>query len=454
MRRYMERARGSVFVRNAAWLFAGQGLSFVLQAVSFIVLARLLKTVEYGVLAGAVALVTILSQYGSLGAGQLFMRYVSPDHSRFRQYWGNALLSVAAMGGLLVLALRLAGPWLIHRESLSTLLLIGIGECVFVQITTCASMVFQTFEKMRTSALLNLLTSLLRCVLAVGMLFGMHRATAAQWAIGSLLVSAVVAVVAIWVVTRSYGLPIFVPRLLTKNAGEGFVFSISGSTTSVYNDIDKVVLSHYGMNAANGIYSMAYRVVNIASMPIMSLVGAAFPRFFQLGVNGAAATVRPAATLLKRTMFIGALAAVVMFAAAPILPRLAGPSYTESIRALRWLCLIPLLRCFHLSAGDALSGAGDQKFRLLTQSTAAVTNLLLNLYLVPRYSWLGAAWASIITDGTLGAMNWIALLFLARRDKNDPPKPRVDVPVPPTDLTTVLAESPDMSGAVLPGQAT
>ncbi len=419
LRSFVQRARGSVFVQNAAWLFAGQGLSFVLQAVSFIVLARLLRTTQYGLLAGAVALVTIVSQYGSLGAGQLFMRYVSPDHGRFRQYWGNALLSVGIIGGFLVLGLWIAGPWLIRRESLPVLILIGLGECIFVQLTTCASMVFQTFEKMRISAMLALFTSLLRCILAVSMLLVMHTATAWQWAVGSLGVSAVVSMAAIVIVTRSYGAPSFVPRLLMKNSGEGFVFSISGSTTSVYNDIDKVVLSHDGMNAANGIYSMAYRVVNIGTMPIMSLVGAAFPRFFQVGVNGAAATVPMARTLLKRTALIGLAAAVGMFFFAPALPYLAGKSYAEAVSALRWLCLIPFFRCFHLSAGDALSGAGDQKFRLLTQSTAAVTNLVLNLYLIPRYSWLGAAWASLITDGSLGIMNWLALLFLARR----PPAP-------------------------------
>ncbi len=411
----LDRARNSTLVRNAAWLFAGQGLSFVLQAVSFIVLARLLRTTQYGLLAGAVALVTIVSQYGSLGAGQLFMRYVSPDHSRFRQYWGNALLSVAVIGTVLVGALWIFGPWLIRRESLPVLILVGLSECIFVQFTVCASMVFQTFEKMRISATLSLLTSLLRTALAVGMLFAMHTASARQWALGSLGVSVIVAITALWIVTRSYGVPSFAPALLYRNAGEGFVFSISGSTTSVYNDLDKVVLSHYGMNAANGIYSMAYRVINIGTMPVMSLVGAAFPRFFQVGVQGAAAVLPMARTLLKRTLAIGAVAVVCMFLFAPALPHLAGKSYAEAVSALRWLCLIPVFRCFNLSAGDALSGCGDQKFRLLCQSVAAVGNLGLNLYLIPRYSWHGAAWASLITDGALGAMNWAALLVLARR---------------------------------------
>jgi len=54
-----------------------------------------------------------------------------------------------------------------------------------------------------------------------------------------------------------------------------FVFAVSGSTTSAYNDFDKVMLGHYGMTVANGIYSMAYRVINIATMPIQSIEAAA-----------------------------------------------------------------------------------------------------------------------------------------------------------------------------------
>jgi O-antigen/teichoic acid export membrane protein len=423
---HFQRAKNSLLLRNAGWLFAGQGLSFVVQAVSFVFLARLLRSSEYGLLSGAVALVTIVSQYGTLGAGQLYMRYVSADRNQSARYWGNALLSVFVIGGLLVVLLWLIGPWLIHRDSLYVLVLLAVSECVFVQVTVAASMVFQTFEKMRVSAGLTLLTSVLRLVFLIAMLTIFGHATALQWAVASVVISMLVAAAAIWAVTRDYGLPSFSPRLLLQRAGEGFVFAISGSTTSVYNDIDKVMLSHYGMLQANGIYSMAYRVVNIGTMPILSLVGAAFPRFFQAGVNGAGAVLPMARTLLKRTLVPGVLVVIGMFVFAPILPHLAGDSYQEAVSALKWLCLIPIFRCFNLSAGDALSGSGDQKFRLGCQSTAAIGNFLLNLYLIPRYSWHGAAWASLLTDGALGTMNWVALLILARKSPTHSLPPQQD----------------------------
>jgi O-antigen/teichoic acid export membrane protein len=415
IRPFLTRARKSVLVRNAAWLFAGQGLSFIAQGFYFIVLARLLGTTQYGLLAGAVALVAVVSQYSSLGSGLLFLRYVSPDHSRFRLYWGNILLFVFLLGTLLVVGLRLSGRWLVGAASVPLLFPIGISDCLFQQLSGCAGQIFQTFEKMKFSAALSLLSNLSRCILAVGMLVIMGRASAWQWAVATLIVSSAAAVIAVATVTRFFGLPLFSLSLAIRHLGEGFVFAISGSTTAVYNDIDKVVLSHFGMNRANGIYSMAYRVVNIATMPIMAIVSAAFPRFFREGAKGIAATVPMARALLRRTAVLGIGISAAMFFCAPLIPHLVGKSYAESVSALRWLCLIPFFRCFHLSAGDAISGAGHQKFRLLSQSFAATGNLLLNLYLVPRYSWHGAAWASLATDGTLGVTNWLAVIYLSKR---------------------------------------
>jgi O-antigen/teichoic acid export membrane protein len=412
---FVARARKSVLVQNAAWLFAGQGLSFVVQALYFIVLARLLGTTQYGLLAGAIALVGIVSQYGTFGSGLLFLRYVSADHKNFRAYWGNILLSILLLGTLLVVGIRLSGRWLVGPASVPLLFPIAISDCLFQQLSSAAGQVFQTFEKMKFSAALTLLSSVSRCLIAVGMLVILGRASAWQWAIASLTVTTVTACVAVSIVTRFFGLPSFSPSLWKKRLGEGFVFAVSGSTTAVYNDIDKVVLSRFGMDRANGIYSMAYRVVNIGTMPIMSIVGAAFPRFFREGVKGIAATVPMARQLLKRTAVLGIVISAAMFLCAPIIPHLVGRSYAESVSALRWLCLIPFFRSFHLSAGDAIAGAGHQKFRLVSQAIAAGGNLLLNLYLVPRYSWHGAAWASLATDGVLGVMNWIALFYLSHR---------------------------------------
>ena len=319
---------------------------------------------------------------------------------------------------MLVLAVHLTGHWMVGAASASILVVVAVGDCVWQQLTSCSGQVFQTFEKMRVTATLNMTVNLLRLLLAIGMLLVLHHATSRQWAWAALSVSTMAALFAFTAVSSNFGWPRFSLRLFTSRAGDGFIYSVSASTTTIYNDIDKVLLGHFGMNAANGIYTMAYRVVNICTMPIISIYSAAFPKFFRLGAEGMSSTVPFARKLLKRTSVLGLLAALAMFLTAPLIPHVVGKSFAQSASALRWLCLIPFFRSFHLSAGDAIAGAGHQKFRLISQFVAAAFNFSLNLYLIPRYSWLGAAWASLMTDGSLGAMNWLVAWRLLLREKN------------------------------------
>ena len=412
----LHRFKHSTLARNAGWMFAGQGLSFVTQGLYFVLLARLLGSAQYGLLSGAAAIVAMVSQYSTLGSGLVFVRYVSLDQSRFREYWGNILLCTAILSSLLVLALYACGAWLIGKQGVPVLVLIAIGDCCFSQLSTCASQVFQAFERMHTTAALSLLTNLFRLLLAAIMLAWFHHASAWQWAVASLLVSALGVAVALLIVTVRFGLPKFLPRLLWNRAGEGLVFAVSNSTTSMYNDIDKAMMGHFGMNIANGVYSVAYRIINIAAMPVASIHSAAFPRFFKEGVKGVSATQMLARKILNRTSLLGFAATVTLFLLAPVIPYFVGPSFTPSVAALRWLCLIPFLRCFHRSAGDAMTGAGYQNIRLITQVIASGFNFSINLFLIPKYSWLGAAWASLLTDGGLALMNWACLLLLKQRE--------------------------------------
>jgi O-antigen/teichoic acid export membrane protein len=342
---------------------------------------------------------------------------VSPDHTKFREYWGNILMSCLTLGTGLVVLLRFTAPLFLRDIDVRVIVLLAIGDCICGQLTTATSQVFQAFERMRYTAILNTAVSISRMGLAMAMLLALHHAKALQWAQASLAISAVTAICGVGIVTLQLGLPIFRPRLFAQRLWEGFIFAVSGSTTSVYNDVDKAMLAHYGMNAANGIYTMAYRVIDVAAMPIRSIHAAAFPRFFRHGAEpgGLIATEHFAKRLLRRTSVLGLVVAVCLFLGAPVIPMLVGKGFTPSVWALRWLCLIPFFRSFHLSAGDALAGAGRQATRLAFQMVAALGNLGMNLYLIPRFSWRGAALASLITDGGLGVMLWIVLAWLKHR---------------------------------------
>ena len=417
IREKFSKAWNNSLARNAGWMFMGQGMSVVIQGVYFIVLARLLDSFQYGVYVGAAALVGIVGQYSTLGSGMVFLRYVSADHKKFAPYWGNVIMSTFGMGGLLIIGLHFEGHRFVGADSAAIVTFVAVSECICARLAESTGQIFQTFEKLRITATLSMVVSAFRLMFAVGMLLVLHKANAHQWVIASLAVSLVGTTIAVALVTYHYGPPKFDLGLFRKSIGEGFGFAVAYSTTSIYNDIDKTMLSKYGFTEATGIYAMAYRVIDISTLPIRSIHSAAMPRFFRKGFDGVEHTVEFAKKILKKTSLFGIGASVVMFATAPLIPHIIGKSFARSTFALQWLCLLPLLRSCHLSAGDAISGAGYQNFRTASQFVAAGFNFGVNLYLIPRYSWRGAAWSSLATDGGLAIMNWTVLLYLNRRDK-------------------------------------
>jgi len=385
------------------------------QTFYFIVLARLLGATQYGILAGATALIAVASQYSSLGSGFVVLRHVSPDLSKFRLYWGYVLTSTLLAGTVIVVVVMVASHWLLRSVNPVTILCLALGDSFFGQITNGAGRVFQTFERMHFTALISLLTNTLRLCIAVVLLMVLHHATATNWAVALMSVSFVAALIALVAVTRVFGTPRFSLSLLRRHTSEGILFSSTISTSAVYNESDKVLLGHYGMNAANGIYTMAYRAIDTTFMAIRSIHSAAFPRFCREGAAGIVQTRRFARRMLGKTFWISVAISLVLFVTAPLIPIVVGEGFAASVTALRWLCVIPVLRSFHLSAGDALAGAGYQRFRFMYELSAALGNLGINIWLIPRYSWRGAALSSLATDGALALVSWLTLNAIAER---------------------------------------
>src|SRR5277367_2213572 len=118
---------------------------------------------------------------------------------------------------------------------------------------------------------------------------------------------------------------------------DGFSFSLSSSSISIYNDIDKTFLAGAGQLYAAGIYSAAYRMIDVASVPIYAIYAAATPRFFRKGEHGIGDTWILAAQLLRRTVPYGVGMALLLFAGASLVPYLFGESFRDSVEALRWL---------------------------------------------------------------------------------------------------------------------
>ncbi len=388
----------------------GQGVNFFLQAVSFLLLTHLLGVTEYGIFSGAYALISLATPYSTLGAGMLFMRYVSADRSQAGLYWGNTLLLTTTVSLLIAIIFYFAGPAIVHTQSRLLFVVLAIANCLLNQISALAGTVFQTFEKMRYTSILGFLSTLGRLLVLLIMLSALHHATAVQWAAGFLIASGVTAVLSLIWVAKETGPIMFDLGLIRRRAFEGLGFSFAGTTENAYNDIDKTMLSHFGLNRENGFYSFAYRIVDFATSPIVAIDAAVLPLFFKRGQEGKSRTIRLAFRSAGVAALAGLAIALGILLIAPAVLHFAPRGFAEAMVALHWLCWLPALRGIHRLTGGALTASGRQSLRTASQLTVAGMNFLLNLWWIPAYGWIGAAWASVAADGSLAVFN-SSLLF-------------------------------------------
>jgi O-antigen/teichoic acid export membrane protein len=417
--------------RNASFMFGGQGISFLTQAIYFVLLARLLGATEYGVFAGAFALVSIVAPYSALGANMLFMRYVPREARSGPVYWGNSLLITTVLSAVLAGLFAVVGPRYTHIPSPMLFVVLTVANCFLQQIIMIGASVYQTFEKMHVTATLTLISNLARLAVLVAMKVWMRHANALQWSVGMTLGTAVAAAWSVHLVYKEVSGMRFSVRLAVRRMGEGIGYSFAGSTQAVYNDLDKTMLSHYNLSAENGPYTLAYRITDFATSPIAAVDAVIMPRFFQYGAERMGDVMALVRKSMRTAVLMGLGAGVVLLLCAPLTPLLVGKGFGNVVIALRWLCVLPVLRAVHRISGSALTGIGYQNVRTAAQFAVAAVNLGLNVWWIPRYGWIAAAWSSVVADGLLAVLNVVLLFWVRGRVA------RGELPSPP------LAELPD-----------
>jgi O-antigen/teichoic acid export membrane protein len=414
MKRYVR----SVLAQNTLWMLFGQGLRLVIQALYFVLIARSLGVRGYGAFIGVVALVGIVYPFGDLGSGSLLVKNVSRDKSLFPAYWGMALVrTTAASSALFVVVMTLSYFTLPPGISLMLVSMVSASDLLGLNIISISALSFQAFDRLHWTAAINVLISASRLTVALILVGVYPHPTPLQWGYAYFCSTTVVAVAAGLLVSTKLGPPLFRWQPAPGEVREGLYFSAGLSAQTIYNNLDKAMLARMGTLEATGIYGAAYRIIDVCFLPVSSLVMASYSSFFRAGTEGICASLSYAKPLLLRALGYSFLACVMLLTCAGILPRILGAEYAGTVEALHWLSVLVILKALHYFFSNALTGAGYQALRARIQAGVAVCNILMNLWLIPAYSWRGAAWSSIASDGLLVCGIGLAAFVLYRQSQ-------------------------------------
>jgi O-antigen/teichoic acid export membrane protein len=382
----------------------------------FIIIAHFLGPAGYGSFVACTALIGTMSPFASCGTGHVMIKYAARDQSVLAVYLGNAFLVTLASASALTFFALIIRPHVLPASSTAAMLIaVAIADLFALEMTNICLQAFLALEQGRRFSQLMAFSTGVRFVAAI--ILVALGPTAAHWAY-LYAASAVIAVIAgIVAVSRCCATPKFQLNLFFPSVREGVHFATSLASQSVYNDIDKTMLARLSTVEAMAIYAVAYRFIEAAILPIRSVANAAYPEFFRLGVEGVTSGFGFARKILRRSTLYGLATAVGLFVAAGVVPLLLGHAYQESAAALRWLCLLPFIKCVHIFLSDTLTGSNYQWQTSSAQITVAVFNVGINFWLIRAFSWRGAAWSSLATDGLLVALLYVIIQWHLRRER-------------------------------------
>lgn len=402
-------------MQDTWWVTAAFAVRSLAQALTFLVVASRLQAANLGLYAGVVAVVALASPFSTWGMGNVLVMEVSRDRSKFPIYWGSALAALGLTGAALGLGVCAVVAGLFGMGVATSLALpLVVADMAGMRGTELAAQAFQAWDRHRSASALLAVFSLSRLIGAIAFA-ALRWRSPYQWAFLNLFASCAAALIALGVVRRALGWGPASLKLLWRNRLLGFHFSIGLFAQTAYNDSDKTVLAASGERMVAGSYAFAYRILDAAFLPIRSLLYVTYPRFFRRGSMGVQATSELACMTMLYALGCAVLVSVGVMATRGLVPELIGASYEQVPQMLVWLVAIVLLRAIHYPAADALTGAGEQGTRSGIQGLVALLNLFLNIILIPRVGWRGAAASSIGSDGLLAVLLWRAVLVRVRR---------------------------------------
>jgi O-antigen/teichoic acid export membrane protein len=178
--------------------------------------------------------------------------------------------------------------------------------------------------------------------------------------------------------------------------------------------LDATLLQAWKGPVAGGMYGIAYRFFEPALFLGWSISAAALPRMTREHVRGE----RPKTLELSITLLLAVylpLALGAPFAARFVVDKLFSDRYLPAVNAVTWLVGASLFYSLaHLGRVAAIS-LGQRGRITLISATTLVGNLVANVFVIPRYSFTGAAVVTFFTEVAEAALLGLLLVRNERR---------------------------------------
>ena len=414
---HLARIKKNPLVVGSTWALTSRIASIGVQFGYFVLLARSLGAEELGKFLAVASLTTMAYPLGDLGSSSMVTRDVSRDNSNAKEALGSALLITFSFNVILIPILFIVAYKILPDTITSlSLVLMFLTEILLFCLGNCMGATLYALYQYKKASQNMLIGMLLKFLAAVIFVFAQPVHNMQTWTIFYFIATLLGLVIfEVSTIVKIVGIPQPNIHRIKDYVSQGIYFAVGGSAESINGSLDKTMMVSLSTLEATGLYSAAWRFLDMASLPVHTITGVLYPKFFAEGAFGIRGTFRFAQRIIPITFLYGILILIVLVFLGPIIPRLLGDQYTGSIRILIWLSPMILVLSLQWIVADILAGSGYQRSRTIINLSVIISTFLLNWYLIPIYSWKGAVISTIISGSLRAILLWGTAIFLYKR---------------------------------------
>jgi len=396
---------GSRALRNTVLVLAAKVVARLITLVTVLAILRYLAPPRYADFATLVNYTAIVSVVLDLGFNVLFVREGARHPSEIQRYLRN-VMSVRLLMAVVALVLLAAA---LGANGLENLLVPGFLLMVLTSYASLLRNGLYAVQKLGYEAVAVVLESLVLLGIVVigiatnqGVAFFIW-AYAAQNAFTCGYFAVVLAAKRIAVIGWRFEVP-----LLREWFWKGLPFALTFVLTILYFRIDQPLIYALRPHFEAGLYGAAYKPFESLLFIPQTFLSIVFPVLAIYHRERPEALLDAVNRFFKALLLVGWPMSVGIYVLAhPLNRALFGPEYALSEPALRILSLSLVFAFVNNAFIGALSASDRQASFTWAAAWSLVANLALNLALIPTFGYLGASWATVVTEIVLGVVGWI-----------------------------------------------
>jgi O-antigen/teichoic acid export membrane protein len=377
----------------------------ILPALLFIYIARKLGDEDFGKLSFAYSFAGICFITADFGLSTILIRNVSRQKELTREYVGNILALKIVLSFICISVIGIFILFTDYPTDVITLLLIFGGVMFFKALIDFFCTVLNAHERMDLEAFLKGTNHILLFVsgimiLAVGYgLFGLANVFLVAFSFSSIIGFCIVDV-CIEKIRPSFDLKFW--KYILK---ESLPLALTVIFTVIYFKIDVVMLSIIrGSDSEIGWYSAAMRLIELMGIVPALIVSALFPIVSSLYKESIDSLKGVYKTSFRYLIMIALPIAVgTLLLSEHLIYTIYGEEYVKTIPALKILSLSLIFIFVNYILMNILVAVDRQMTNAILAGTCVLVNIVLNMFLIPHYGYLGAGTATVITEIVLFA---------------------------------------------------